>query len=225
VSQTRAPAADRLTDGTAVVAFFTGRATRRGYDIGQHGPICGKSRRPVEAAMKDPAQSAGGRSGVAARPARAGGGQVTAPLPESGAEAGAAAAKPRILIADDREESRYILRRFAEPDAEVVAEVENGMEAVRVAGQLRPAVAILDVSMPVMGGIEAARLIHERFPELRIIFASQHTDREYVEEAFRAGGHAYIVKQAAADELPAAIRDVLAGREYRSPLTGAATRR
>jgi PAS domain S-box-containing protein len=129
-------------------------------------------------------------------------------------------AKPRVLIADDHEASRYILRRFAEAECEVVAEVGNGLEAVQTAERVRPDLAILDVSMPVMGGIEAARLIRNRAPEVAVIFASQHTTREYVDEAFRAGAHGYIVKQAAATEVAAAIREVLAGRAFRSPLTG-----
>jgi CheY-like chemotaxis protein/two-component sensor histidine kinase len=127
-------------------------------------------------------------------------------------------AKPRVLIADDHEASRYILRRFAAAECEIVAEVGNGAEALQEAARLQPDLVILDVSMPVMGGVEAARLMHARFPEIRLIFASQHTNREYVEEAFRAGGHGYIVKQAAATEMGEAIREVLAGRQFRSRL-------
>jgi DNA-binding NarL/FixJ family response regulator len=126
--------------------------------------------------------------------------------------------KPRIVIADDHEATRYILRRIAEPECEVVDEVGNGLEAVQSAERLRPELVVLDVSMPVMGGVDAARLIHERFPEIHIIFASQHTTREYADEAFRVGAQGYIVKQAVASELAAAIRDVLAGKTFRSPL-------
>jgi CheY-like chemotaxis protein len=131
----------------------------------------------------------------------------------------AARSKPTIVIADDHTTSRYILRRFAEPECIIVAEAGNGLEAVEAAERHRPDLAILDVSMPVMGGIEAARLLRERLPSVRIIFASQHTGREYVEEAFRAGAQGYIVKQAAATEVAKAIREVLAGRQFRSSTT------
>ena len=75
--------------------------------------------------------------------------------------------------------------------------------------------------MPVMGGFEAARILRERLPETRIIFASQHDNPDYVEEAFRLGAHGYVSKKAAATELPEAVRTVLAGGVFQSPLTGA----
>ena len=72
--------------------------------------------------------------------------------------------------------------------------------------------------MPVMSGFEAARVLRERMPEIRIIFASQHTEAHYVEEAFRLGAHGYVAKKAASTELPEAVRVVLAGGVFRSPL-------
>jgi DNA-binding NarL/FixJ family response regulator len=122
------------------------------------------------------------------------------------------------LVADDHETMRYMLRRFLEPDYIVVGEATNGREVIEAAEQLRPDIAVLDISMPVMGGFEAARVLRERLPETRIIFASQHADPAYVEEAFGLGAHGYISKRAASTELPEAVRVVLAGGVFRSPL-------
>jgi hypothetical protein len=66
-------------------------------------------------------------------------------------------------------------------------------EAIEVAEQLRPDIAVLDISMPVMSGLEAARVLRERMPEMRIIFASQHADPTYVDQAFRLGAHGLLV--------------------------------
>jgi CheY-like chemotaxis protein/anti-sigma regulatory factor (Ser/Thr protein kinase) len=129
--------------------------------------------------------------------------------------------RPRLLIADDHDTMRYILRRFLEPDYIVVGEAANGVEAIEAAEQLRPDIAVFYISMPVMGGFEAARVLRDRLPETRIIFASQHADPDYVEEAFRLGAHGYVSKKAAAKELPEAVRTVLAGRVFQSPLIGA----
>jgi CheY-like chemotaxis protein len=164
--------------------------------------------------MRERARAAGGALQIESAPGQGTMVRLVVPWPKAESRPG----KPRVVIADDHEASRYILRRFAASECEVIAEVENGLEAIQEIERLRPEVAILDVSMPVMGGVEAARLIRARQPEVRLIFASQHTSREYVEEAFRAGGQGYIVKQAAAAEVVEAIREVLSGRQFRSPL-------
>jgi PAS domain S-box-containing protein len=164
--------------------------------------------------MRERARLAGGTLGI--ETALGEGTKVVLTIPIRN---GRSNSKPTALIADDSTTIRYILRRFAEAECEVVAEASNGMEAVEAAERFQPDLAILDVSMPGMGGIEAARCLRERLPKVRIIFASQHTAREYVEEAFRAGGHGYIVKQAAPVEVGEAIREVLAGRQFRSPAT------
>jgi DNA-binding NarL/FixJ family response regulator len=113
---------------------------------------------------------------------------------------------------------RYMLRRFLEPEYTIVGEAANGREAIEAAEQLRPDIALLDISMPVMGGFEAARVLRERLPETRIIFISQHADPNYAEEAFRLGAYGYVVKKAASTEVREAVRAVLAGGVFRSPL-------
>jgi DNA-binding NarL/FixJ family response regulator len=127
--------------------------------------------------------------------------------------------RPRVLIVDDDEVIRYILRRIMESECEVIAEAGNGCEAITAAESLRPDIIVLDISMPILGGFEAARHIRKRAPDIHIIFASQHTNRTYVEEAFRLGAKGYVTKQAADKELPQALREVLAGSCFRSPLT------
>ena len=73
--------------------------------------------------------------------------------------------RPRLLIADDHEAMRYMLKLLAEAECDIVGEAQNGQEAVDAAEQLRPDLLLMDVSMPVMGGLEAARLLRERLPE------------------------------------------------------------
>ncbi|HYO82311.1 MAG TPA: response regulator transcription factor [Bryobacteraceae bacterium] len=94
---------------------------------------------------------------------------------------------------------------------------ENGHEAIEATERLRPDVLILDISMPVMGGIEAARAARERLPELPIIMTSQHSHRAYVHEALSMGIRGYVLKGSVGSDLTAAIRDVLSGNLYCSP--------
>jgi DNA-binding NarL/FixJ family response regulator len=126
-------------------------------------------------------------------------------------------AKPRLLIADDHELLLDGLRRLLEADFDLIGAVGDGREAVAAYEQLRPDVMLLDIGMPGLNGIEAARQVKRTFPDARVIFVTMQTDRVYVEEAFRAGASGYVVKQAAAGELIEAIRTVLLGRRYISP--------
>jgi DNA-binding NarL/FixJ family response regulator len=131
-------------------------------------------------------------------------------------------AKPRLLIADDHELLLDGLRRLLDPDFEIVGTVVDGREAVALYEQLRPDVLLLDIGMPGLNGIEAARQVKRSFPDARVVFVTMQTDRVYVEEAFRAGASGYVVKQAAAGELIEAINLVLRGRRYVSQRLSAA---
>ena len=126
-------------------------------------------------------------------------------------------AKPRLLVADDHELLLDGLRRLLEPDFEVTGMVADGRAAVAAYEQLRPDVLLLDIGMPGLNGIEAARQVKRAFPDARVVFVTMQTDRVYVEEAFRAGASGYVVKQAAAGDLIEALRTVLLGRRYLSP--------
>jgi PAS domain S-box-containing protein len=163
--------------------------------------------------MQERAGLVGGQFTLRSAPGRGTTITVNVPYERNGRTSG-----PRFLVADDHETMRYMLRRFLEPDYPVVAEAANGREAIEAAEHLRPDIAVLDISMPVMSGFEAARVLRERMPEIRIIFASQHTEAHYVEEAFRLGAHGYVSKKAASTELPEAVRVVLAGGVFRSRL-------
>ena len=125
----------------------------------------------------------------------------------------------RLLIVDDDASVRLALRRLLMAmDQDVVGEAEDGQAGIDSAVRLRPDMVLLDVSMPVMSGFEAARQLHESLPEMPIIFISQHVESTYADEAFRCGAKGYVLKRAATTELPEAIHDAEAGRVFRSPM-------
>jgi DNA-binding NarL/FixJ family response regulator len=125
----------------------------------------------------------------------------------------------RILLADDHRIVREGLRDLLEKrtDLKVVGEASDGMEAVRLASELRPDVVIVDVSMPVLNGIEATRRIVAEHPAVKVVALSMHPDRRYVIEMLKAGAVAYLLKDSAFDELIHAIESVMARASYLSP--------
>ena len=125
----------------------------------------------------------------------------------------------RVLLGDDHTMLRHGLRKILEEcrDWHVVAEAGNGRDAVRDAVALRPDVAILDIAMPQLTGIEATRQIVGRAPSVRIVILSMHSDRAYVTQAMQAGARGYVLKESAGDELIAAIDAVASGKTYLSP--------
>ncbi|HYZ82837.1 MAG TPA: response regulator [Bryobacteraceae bacterium] len=123
----------------------------------------------------------------------------------------------RILIADDDEPVRVSLRALLEShNYEVAGEAPHGQAAVEEAARLQPDVVLLDIRMPVMNGFHAARKLKAQQPETKIIFVAARDEVEYVEEAFRCGADAYVVKIAAREELAQAICAVIAGQQFRS---------
>jgi DNA-binding NarL/FixJ family response regulator len=125
----------------------------------------------------------------------------------------------RILLADDHTIVRQGLVSIlkAVEDFEVVAEAADGNEAVDKALQTRPDVVVLDVTMPRLNGLEAARRIRKALPESRILVLTMHDDQEYVLKMVRAGASGYLVKDGAASELVTAIRALRAGQGYFGP--------
>lgn len=119
----------------------------------------------------------------------------------------------RILLADDHRLFREGLAGLlaAEEDFRVVAEAGDGLEAVRLAGELQPDVAILDVTMPGMNGVEAARAISRARPEVRVLALSMHAESRFVTEMFQAGAAGYVLKMGEFEELAGAVRAVAAG--------------
>ena len=124
----------------------------------------------------------------------------------------------RIVLADDHEVVREGLSVLLKKHGfEIVGEASNGLEAVRLTGQLKPAIAILDISMPTMGGIDACREIAQVSPETRTIILTMYRDDHYVLEALRAGAAGYMLKSRAGKDLVEAIQEVAAGATYLGP--------
>ncbi len=125
----------------------------------------------------------------------------------------------RILLADDHKITRQGLRSLLEKqqDMEVVAEADNGRNAVRLAGEIAPDVVIMDLTMPDLNGVEATRQIVADSPDVKIIALSMHSDSLFVTEMLKSGAAGYLLKDCAFEELAKAIRIVLDGKTYLSP--------
>lgn len=128
------------------------------------------------------------------------------------------AKRPRVLLADDHTLVLEGLRRLLEDQCELVGMVEDGRALLDAAPRLAPDVILLDISMPLLNGLDAARRLRTLVPRSRIIILTMHADPTYASEAFEAGAAGYLLKRSAASELAAAIAAVLAGRRYLTPL-------
>lgn len=124
-----------------------------------------------------------------------------------------------VILADDHAVVRQGIRRFLEEDEaiEVVAEASDGAEAVRLVEQHRPDVAVLDIRMPRVTGVEAARRIKSSFPEVRVLVLTAYDDDPYVFALLEAGADGYVLKTASAGELVSAVRTVHRGESALSP--------
>lgn len=100
------------------------------------------------------------------------------------------------------------------PDLQVVCEVSDGLEAVQKAVELRPDLILLDIGLPGLNGIEAARQIRKLVPESKIIFLTQESSPDVVQEAFKLGAWGYVVKASAASDLLAAVEAVISGKPF-----------
>lgn len=124
-----------------------------------------------------------------------------------------------VVLADDHDVVRTGLRAFlnSNADVEVVAEARNGEEAIEHAIETKADLIIMDITMPGMDGLEATRQLRERCPDCLVLALTVHEDKQYFMEMLSAGASGYITKQAAADDLIAAIRAVAAGQVYLQP--------
>ena len=125
----------------------------------------------------------------------------------------------RILLADDHTVVRQGLRKVLEerPDWQVVAEAGDGREAVRLAEQHRPDVAVVDVAMPLLNGIEATRQITKRAPQTKVLVLSMYSDEAYVTQMLKAGATGYLLKDSADVDLVQAVQAVSQGKSFFSP--------
>jgi two-component system response regulator DegU len=119
----------------------------------------------------------------------------------------------RVLLADDHEEMLDRIASLLAVECNVVGTATDGQQALDAAMELKPDVLVLDISMPVMNGIETARRLKEAGSETRIVFLTVHDDPDFVREALEAGAQGYVIKQRIVSDLVAAIKKAHAGRQ------------
>lgn len=125
-------------------------------------------------------------------------------------------ANVRVLLADDHSIVRRGLRAVieAEADMQVVGEASNGREAVHLCEQLKPDVAVLDIGMPMLNGIDATTQVLKHSPRTAVIIVSMHSDESYILRALSSGAKCYLLKDSAEDDLLPALRSAVEGRTY-----------
>jgi DNA-binding NarL/FixJ family response regulator len=126
--------------------------------------------------------------------------------------------RPRVLLADDHALLLGAFEKLLSDDCDIVAQVSDGRALVAAADRLKPDIVVLDISMPLLNGLEAARQIKHNLRTVKLIFVTMNEDTDLAAEAFRAGASAYVLKQSATSELLTAIREVMEGRSYVTPL-------
>jgi DNA-binding NarL/FixJ family response regulator len=124
----------------------------------------------------------------------------------------------RVLLADDHKIVLEGLRSLLEDEFELVGTVEDGRALVAEAEHLRPDVIVVDISMPLLNGIEAVRQIKTTDPHIKVVFLTMHPDVLYATRAFEAGASGYVLKHSATSELVTAIREASKGRTYVTPM-------
>ena len=128
--------------------------------------------------------------------------------------------RPRVLLADDHRLLREAFTQLLAADCDVVGAVADGRALLAAAAELRPDVVVLDVAMPLLNGLDAARRLKHDITEVKIVFLTMSEDPDVAAEAFRIGASGYLLKNSAASELHRAIREVCRGRIYVTPLAG-----
>ncbi len=126
--------------------------------------------------------------------------------------------RPRVVLADDHTLVAEACKKLLEPDFEVVRIVANGRALLSDAAELKPDVIVTDIAMPQLNGLDAGEQLRQLLPSVRVIFLTMNGSRELAAEAFRRGASGYLLKTSAASELITALRQVLRGERYLSPL-------
>lgn len=132
----------------------------------------------------------------------------------------------RVMLADDHAAVREALAVLvnSQSDMQVIAQAGNGDEAVERAREVRPDVAVLDVEMPAMSGLEVTTVLRDAIPTTRILMLTRHGEYHHVQELLRAGANGYVLKQSSSDELLQAIRVVASGKTFLDPRLRAKSR-
>ena len=125
---------------------------------------------------------------------------------------------PRVLLADDHALLLGAFEKLLAGECEIVGQVSDGRALVAAAEKLKPDVIVLDIAMPVLNGLEAGRQIKEKLPDVKLVFVTMNEDPDLAAEAFKSGASGYLLKRSAASELLTAIREVMQGRSYVTPL-------
>jgi DNA-binding NarL/FixJ family response regulator len=125
---------------------------------------------------------------------------------------------PRVLLADDHALLLGAFEKLLATECEVVGLASDGRALVAAAEALKPDLIVLDIAMPLLNGLEAGRQIKRKLPDVKLVFLTMNEDPELAAEAFRSGASAYLLKRSAASELTTAIREVMNGQSYVTPL-------
>jgi DNA-binding NarL/FixJ family response regulator len=125
---------------------------------------------------------------------------------------------PRVLLADDHALLVGAFAKLLAGECEVVGQVNDGRSLLAATEKLMPDVVVLDISMPLLNGLEAGRQIKQHFRNVKLVFVTMNEDPDLAAEAFRSGASGYLLKRSAASELTMAIREVMLGRSYITPL-------
>jgi DNA-binding NarL/FixJ family response regulator len=126
--------------------------------------------------------------------------------------------RPRVLLADDHRLLREAFGQLLEPTCEVVGTVADGRALLDMVPKLLPDIVILDIAMPLLNGMDAARQLKRLMPQVKVIFLTVSEDPDLAAEAFRCGASGFLLKNSAASELSLAIQEVMHGRSYVTPL-------
>ena len=126
--------------------------------------------------------------------------------------------RPRVLLADDHTLILGAFEKLLAADCDIVGQVSDGRALVAAAESLKPDVIVLDISMPLLNGLEAGRQIKQKSQNIKLVFLTMNEDADLAAEAFRSGASGYLLKRSAASELLTAIGEVTQGRSYITPL-------
>jgi DNA-binding NarL/FixJ family response regulator len=126
--------------------------------------------------------------------------------------------RTRVLLADDHRMMRDGLAQILQSSCDIVGAVADGRALLASALQLKPDVVVLDIGMPLLNGLDAARQLKRKMPEVKIVFLTVNEDPELAAEAIRAGASSFLLKNSAASELVQAIQEAMQGRSYITPL-------